>query len=270
MLLLPALAASLALFTFWLHTFVGHRVVLLPIRNTAKPGFARATIEVCWHFTSHVLALQSLALAWAAIPGAHTTPILIVVGGTAFPFALLFIATSMSYAQKPFTLPQSTLLAPIGLLALFSLYQPVNLPVAFGLALIISLIFVILAALHVAWGIGSPWPAKSHADLVELVVGLPRDKPFPGFIACQAVAVCFLAAGVMVILAATNQPSIWSRIAIYGLASLFTLRTIAGYAEPYLRPWTTKLPYHHWNRVLYSPLCLLLAILLGMLGQEIT
>jgi hypothetical protein len=262
MLFVPAFAAALALFTFWLHTFVGHHVVLVPAARDVREPFAKATMEVCWHFTSHMLAMQTLLLGIAAIPGSHSFALLVIVASSAIPFAFIFLYTSQRYFKNLLTLPQSLLLGPIGLLAFLAIFQPVALPQKMVLAILLCILTFIIAAIHIAWAFGSTWPVRSREDLVELVVGQTREHPFPSRNACLAVALCFvLVTGFFGHAASSHSESAWSELGTYIIASVFVVRGLGGFAERFLRPSVRNLPYDHWNRVLYSPLCLVLAAL---------
>ncbi|CAM2069509.1 DUF3995 domain-containing protein [Sulfidibacter corallicola] len=269
--LFAALTATLALFAFWLHTFVGHRAVLLPVRQATISSFARATSEVCWHFVTYVLAMTAALSMAASIPtlsGPAAPWLLWAVIAIQLPFAVLFLAVSRVTFHSFTTLPQSPLLGGIALLAGLELVFPIQLPLKLGLALLLTLCLSILALFHVLWAFGVTWPAKSQPELGELVVGNPSTpesadgpvRPFPGRGLTLIVAAALVGAGLWMLLAAIP----WGHHGLLNtgawvVGGVFLLRGIAGYLETRLRPWTRKLAYHHWNRVLYSPLCLIMA-----------
>ncbi len=132
----------------------------------------------------------------------------------------------------------------------------------FSTALIASTILLFLAGLHIYWGRGGYWPAKSESGLLATVVGTSPTGRMPGAMACFAVT-AFLAFAAAIPLAAQGLfPLPGAHIALYTLAGVFALRGVGGYFDRFLRPETVGLPYDRLNRVVYSPLCLVLAALL--------
>ncbi|MGV8913715.1 MAG: DUF3995 domain-containing protein [Rhodoglobus sp.] len=132
-----------------------------------------------------------------------------------------------------------------------------------GFALIVALL--LLAALHVGWAVGSPFPAATFGELTRAVVPLPA---FPGTFMTLAVA-----AGLVIACVGTafrtidlrRSPAKRSnllRLGVYATATLFALRAVAGFlvssgivAESPANPVFTR-----WDLTLYSPLCALLAL----------
>lgn len=110
-----------------------------------------------------------------------------------------------------------------------------------------------LSALHVAWGLGSHWPASSERALATRVLG---EAQMPPAAASLAVAAALLVAGVVVRRAAGSGASTTVRRAALGVSAVLLLRGVAfipldlanGLSEPFAR----------WDLVLYSPLCLAL------------
>lgn len=258
MFLFPVLIFLVALFTFWLHTFVGGRLVLAPVFAAKLSRLARGTMAAGWHFITYFLALNVVAAAFAAFPG-NDTNLLLALALLNLPFAILFLSVSLFHFRSLSKLPQSSLLGTIGLLALLAYFFPITLPIKVGFALAAMLALLMIAAIHVAWAFGSPWPAANHQDLIELVVGQERDQPFPGRAMTLAVAALLCVAAGLTLATALMPDSRLLQNLTWLLALVLALRGCLGFFEGRLRPWTRRLPYHHWNRVLYSPLCLLLA-----------
>ncbi|CAM2010205.1 DUF3995 domain-containing protein [Acanthopleuribacter pedis] len=259
MLLFPMILVLVALFTFWLHTFVGHRLVLEPVFAAPLSRLARGTTAAGWHFITYFLALNVIAGAFAARPDSDPN-LLLALALFNLPFGALFLGVSLFHFRSFTKLPQSSLLGTIGILGIVAYVWPVTLSAKWGFALPLALVLLIIALIHVAWAQGSSWPAANSDDLLELVVGQKRGQAFPGRAATLAVAGLLAAAAVLTLLAArlgTDAP--WVAGLTWLMAAVFALRGFAGFFETRLRPATRDLPYHHWNRVLYSPLCLLMA-----------
>jgi len=114
-----------------------------------------------------------------------------------------------------------------------------------------------VAAMHVAWGLGSTWPFPDATKLGDTVVG-SADVPPP--LACFAVAGALGAAAVLV----GGVPAGWPvvrRLGQAGVASVLAARAGLGFAgrTDIAVPGSASLEFRRWDRRLYSPLCLALA-----------
>lgn len=129
--------------------------------------------------------------------------------------------------------------------------------------MLVSIALFLLALLHLAWALGSTWPERTPERLSALVVGTrgPMPSPFSClFVALLlSMAACFLlgATGHLVL----PLPLGFVRFVAWCVVCVFTLRGIGGFFDVHLRPSIRELPYHRWNRLFYSPLCLILAAL---------
>lgn len=125
-----------------------------------------------------------------------------------------------------------------------------------------------IAALHAWWGLGGSFPAADRESLALLVIG-QRQVPPP--LACFVVA---LAVAGMALLPAINigwigTPSWLRRLAAlgcWGAAAIFALRGVAGYLPAFAGRFPLE-PFASMNRVAYSPLCLLLALLFVVVAR---
>lgn len=135
-----------------------------------------------------------------------------------------------------------------------------------GWSLTAALTLTSIAALHVAWATGSPWPARSAAHLSAYVIGglSARDLPPPS--ACLTVTAALLVAAVLVLAAPMTPTGSPVRTGAQVVAGVLILRGAAGYALPALVRSMRGTPFVPLNAWLYSPLCLLLgaAALLGL------
>lgn len=129
-----------------------------------------------------------------------------------------------------------------------------------------SLLLAALAATHVYWAAGGVWPAASRESLAETVVGPgPRfggpGATFPPDIATYGVA-AVLAGGSLVVTGAAHKwrrpvpPEAYSAAARVG-AGILAVRGVVGLTTSLAA--RLEAPYHRWDVVVYSPLCLLLA-----------
>lgn len=133
-------------------------------------------------------------------------------------------------------------------------------------ALLASFSLIALCALHVYWGVGGRWPGHDERSLVELVVGDSPAMRMPGLGPCLVVAALLFAAGLAPLAAQGWMPLPLGRIAALGAAGVLALRGLGGLFETRFRPQIVGRPYARLNLRLYSPLCLLLAVLLLVAG----
>lgn len=119
---------------------------------------------------------------------------------------------------------------------------------------ILSAVLIMLALLHVMWGIGFWFPIADEAALTRAVVGFRGRTKMPGAAACSLVALALLAAAF----------SLWwphgpLRIAMIAVVALvFFARGIAAYVWRW-RWLTPEMPFARLDRWIYGPLCLLMA-----------
>jgi hypothetical protein len=111
---------------------------------------------------------------------------------------------------------------------------------------------VALAALHVVWAAGSPWPAGSPADLAEAVLGNGSDAMPPAW-ASAAVAVALLAAAATVRQAARPAPSTRARALTLGVAGVFALR--GAVSVPLDLAGGLRRRHQRLDLAVYAPLC---------------
>jgi hypothetical protein len=119
-----------------------------------------------------------------------------------------------------------------------------------------------LALLHLVWAAGSPWPARTAAELHALVVGgKPRSvMPPPWASVGVAIVLALFAVGALAVrgLVPTPAPDV-VRVLTWIAAGILVARGVGGFFEGWLRPDAASQPFARWNRRVYSPLCLLLA-----------
>lgn len=130
------------------------------------------------------------------------------------------------------------------------------------LAVALTLILLLIAALHALWGLGSSWPADTQAALARTVVGSPGIARMPPPPACFAVAILLVAIACWPLwrvgMIGSPLPHGLSNAAGVGVAAVLALRGIASYL-PAWRQLVPELPFATYDRLYYGPLCLLLA-----------
>ncbi|MFK7999091.1 MAG: DUF3995 domain-containing protein [Polyangiales bacterium] len=136
------------------------------------------------------------------------------------------------------------------------------------LALLLSGVFLFLAGLHVYWARGGFWPGTDAQSFLEHVVGSSPSGATPSPAACLAVAFLLsIAACLPLALVGWVQLPFLSLLiagvplvlmAGYVCGGVLLLRGLFGYVDHRVRPAIRKTPFFRLNRVLYSPLCLLI------------
>lgn len=140
--------------------------------------------------------------------------------------------------------------------------MPIVSSIAAGL---VAVSLFLLALLHVHWGYGGAWPARTRAELGPMMVGTPPRDAMPDRFACLAVAGLLIVAAVLIALAGfTSEPSWVWRVGSAGVGVVLLVRGLGGYADGRLRPATREQPFYLLNRRIYSPLCLILASLIAV------
>jgi hypothetical protein len=121
----------------------------------------------------------------------------------------------------------------------------------------------IIAAFHVVW-VFSPWPLDTWSDWNRTVAGSTDTAERAGIgwaAACLGVTGLMMCAAYIVAVGADLVPR-WGPpwlfpLGAWGVVAVLITRGLLGFA---LGPSST-LPFHDWNLYLFSPLCLVLAIL---------
>ncbi|MFI5031346.1 MAG: DUF3995 domain-containing protein [Reyranellales bacterium] len=125
------------------------------------------------------------------------------------------------------------------------------------LALGLSTVLVLIAALHAYWGLGGTWPERNAADLARAVVGDGRTRMPPPW-SCFVVAVLLLipAAWPWALLGAPDSQPVMV-VGIVAVA-IFFVRGSAGYSPRWRQRFSTE-PFATRDMRFYSPLCMALA-----------
>lgn len=138
------------------------------------------------------------------------------------------------------------------------------------LASIVALVLAAIAALHAYWGFGGLWPGSDPADLARRVAGF-RDGggSTPSQVACFLVAAalgfCAIVALTLGGVIASPFPFFILGPAALAITLVFLGRGVAGYTLAWRR-LTPVQPFARLDRLIYSPLCLLIGAAFFTLG----
>jgi Protein of unknown function (DUF3995) len=129
------------------------------------------------------------------------------------------------------------------------------------IAIVLSAAVYVLAIAHAYWGFGGFWPAANPERLAKAVVGAPGIERMPPPASCFAVAALLAGVASWPLFAAGLLDEAWpawlTLLAGAGITAVFLGRGIAGYTPAWRRRFSTQ-PFAHLDRLIYSPLCLLL------------
>jgi hypothetical protein len=120
------------------------------------------------------------------------------------------------------------------------------------------------SALHGLWATGSAWPTSSSEELADLVVG---RRPMPSPAACATVAAALaIAAGATAIATRgrTGRLTDHSRTIAAAVSASLLVRGVGGIGADLAGVGDTTPAFRRWNRRLYNPLCVTLAILVAV------
>jgi hypothetical protein len=266
--------AALWLLTAVIHGLLGTREILRPVLASDVGSTAKRTSEVAWHIITWYFVVLSAACAWAATVPAIAAPFAYFSGASALGSAVLFVAFGLARFRGPWRMPQWALFLPIAALSFAAPHvSAFSLDGAATVArYAAAVVLVCIAALHAAWALGSPFPARSRQSLAQHVVGVE----LPGNVMPGRFATWVVAAGLLVLTACvlglgfeTSASIAWSlRAVAVAFIAVFTLRGVVGFFEVALRPAIRNTPYMKWSRAFYSPLSLLLAFLIAVGAQS--
>lgn len=133
-------------------------------------------------------------------------------------------------------------------------------------AFFILFVMLALAFIHLYWGHGRNWPGTNRQDLIDKVYG--EGKQFPSIYACYAVAALLTIAGFIPIFSvgifSISRLSYISSLN-YLIAIPLLIRGLGGYLPVLEKRWTKV--FVHYNRIIYNPLCIGLALSYAYFGS---
>jgi hypothetical protein len=130
----------------------------------------------------------------------------------------------------------------------------------------------VIGAIHLAWGVGVTFPAADATALARAVVG---GDTFPSAIDCVVVAALLSAASVIVVARTRPRsrlgkvvPPILSSVGSNAVAGVLAVRAVGGVAASVLGFPRTSPTFRLLDLVVYSPLCLALALAIRRIDRR--
>ena len=137
------------------------------------------------------------------------------------------------------------------------------------LALLVAGGLLLIAALHVYWGLGGVWPGTDAADLAARVAGFAGEPSPPSAFASFRVAALLVYSAVVALvlggLIESPFPFFLLGPSALTITLIFLARGVAGYTSAWRR-LTPAQPFARLDRLYYSPLCLLIGAGIFTLG----
>ena len=134
------------------------------------------------------------------------------------------------------------------------------IPVSTVVAGALVLLFLLLASLHIYWALGGRWGAKATIPEVD---GIPAFRP--SRTATLVVAV-LLATAAMVVALRSNMlrgqgAAPWLlQLGVWTLCAVFTLRAVGNFSTVGFFKVARNTAFARLDTLLYSPLCLVIAL----------
>jgi Protein of unknown function (DUF3995) len=235
-----------------LHTSGGERRIVQPFRRArVAPPFVHGMVLVVWHMVTWALVTLTAAIAVAAW-SPHGPALVILAAAQVAGFTVVFLVTSRRELGAALRLPQWLLLGPLAL-GLAATAAP--RPGAVAAAILVALVGIV----HVVWALGSPWPAADREELTAHVFPSSgrhqRSARLPSRAITLGVAAAFFTMSACLV-----RPGA-SRWLVLGIALVFAARGAGGLFLWRQARGAPSSPFHVYNRLMYSPCCLLVAAL---------
>ena len=136
-----------------------------------------------------------------------------------------------------------------------------------GLALVLSLVALFLAAAHAWWAIGGVWPSPSASALARGVIGDGRTRMPPPW-QCAVVAAALAAVGIWPVLMISFRDNQLVFIGALVIGAIFFIRGSAGYSPRWRGKFSAQ-PFRTLDHYVYSPLCMALGVgFIALLTRE--
>jgi hypothetical protein len=238
-----------------LHSLLGERRLLAPLFAHVRPREAqplgRAFTERTLRFVWHQLSVAWLALAWLVARGDESTvfavgTFLLVSGGLA-----LVVSRGRHFAWALFVVGGAT-----------ALVGPRPGGVMPWAAWVAALVLFAIALVHLSWVLGAKW---------GLAAALPEVSGRPAFVpprwATVVVTGAFVAAAAVVLASSRGGSPYVSWLTLAG-ALVFALRALGDFRLVGLTKRVHGTRFSRWDDVLYTPLCVLLALAFAVVGAR--
>jgi len=136
-------------------------------------------------------------------------------------------------------------------------------------ASVLGLLLGSISLVHAYWALGGVWPGIDRADLKAKVLGGPPGQAFPspfaGWLVAGLAAIAVFVALTLggILPGGASWPCPWMAACI-GL--VFLARGLGGFVMHRMSFWKESRAFNDLNQRIYSPLCLVVALLFGLLA----
>jgi hypothetical protein len=137
------------------------------------------------------------------------------------------------------------------------------------LGFINALIFTLIGAIHIYWGVGGKWGSKQ-----ALPQNIGAEKPIfsPGIIACFIVAFGLFSMGFLTLNQSSiiniNLPSALKNYGMYAIGAIFLLRALGDFKYVGFLKRIKNTEFGELDTLFYTPLCLYLGISSFIIGLD--
>lgn len=141
------------------------------------------------------------------------------------------------------------------------------------LASFFAIVLFLTAGVHIAWGLGVLWPAKTEKQLIKTVIGFPGATQMPNKWITFIVALGIAVAGVFLIwganLISLPLPQFIKILGLATLTAIFLIRGVLG-LMPFGPFINSTEPFNALNKRYYSPLIVAIGVCCAiLLAQQI-
>ena len=133
-------------------------------------------------------------------------------------------------------------------------------------AFVFAAVLLFLAGLHAYWALGGTWGLSSAVPTINGRCTINATSLATSVVAFLLVLGALTICG-RVGLFATGSWSAYFGFASWGLCALFLLRVVGDFATFGLFKTVHGTAFAYWDTHLYSPLCLILAVLAGVVAS---
>lgn len=131
------------------------------------------------------------------------------------------------------------------------------------IAILLALILAAAGLVHLIWAFGINWPIRDEAALARAVVGTRGVEKMPPRLASAIVSTCLFGAAIWALMMRGFLLAGFSKyIMLLGGLALFAVfigRGVFGVLPAFERAMPEQ-PFLRLNRIIYSPLCVFIAI----------
>ena len=129
--------------------------------------------------------------------------------------------------------------------------------------LIATAILLVVAVLHMMWGLRIWWPEPDEQKLVRMVAGAKDSEKMPPPFACFIVATALVCMAVILIWHVSFGTVPFVKALGAAMVAVFAGRGLATYLG-LVRKFAPEEPFNSYDSKYYAPLCLILAVTISV------